>query len=100
MGKMLGTVIYNRLVPMTDYKYGFSRVHSMVDAISMVVSLTKVILSSTNLSTVFTMDIKNAFNFAANWNRIKEALIGLSVPQYFASLVENYLSEDLLVQNE
>lgn len=38
---------------------------------------------------------KNTFN-SANWNLIKGALVGISIPEYLPSLVENDLSERTL----
>ena len=101
-GKMLERVIYNRLLPIIEYKdglserqFGFRQAHSTIDAVDVVLKLARDAMSSKKCCAVVTLDIKNAFN-SASWEWIKSSLAKTGVPSYLTKLLNSYLSERTL----
>ncbi|CAD7085339.1 unnamed protein product [Hermetia illucens] len=99
---MLERVIYNRLLPIIEYKdglserqFGFRQAHSTIDAVDIVLKLARDAMSSKKCCAVVTLDIKNAFN-SASWEWIKSSLVKTGVPSYLTKLLNSYLSERTL----
>lgn len=109
LGKILETIIRNRMMAFTegenglsDRQFGFRIARSTLDAIFMIVSLCREAIAGSRwkfgtkkYSLVVTLDVKNAFN-SANWGQVIKALQKMRVPNYLLRILESYLCNRVL----
>ena len=81
-----------------DHQFGFMKGRSTIDAASDVVHFLRDGMSSGGISTIVTVDIKNAFN-SANWTIILRALQEKGVSAYLRKILQSYLSNRKLIVN-
>jgi retron-type reverse transcriptase len=106
-GKVLESVIFNRLRPYTENEtgisnrqFGFRRGKSTIDAISKLTHKVDQAISnktkSKRLCTITTVDVKNAFN-SARWESILSSLNKIETPEHIKSLIKSYLNNRFLL---
>ena len=107
LGKLLETIILNRLTEYTEgckglseSQFGFRKGKSTVDAIKQVVERAEKARTKKRQGNRFcgitTLDIKNAFN-SASWEAIAEALQRLEVPHPLNQILKSYFEDRLLL---
>lgn len=107
LGKVLESIITNRLVEYTenstglsDRQFGFRKGRSTTDAISLVTERAKQAIEShtkaNRYCAITTIDVKNAFN-SANWELIGKALNDMGVSKQLRGLIQSYLTNRFLI---